>query len=95
LGKYVDILISQKYEDLKKKTAEYPRESLIEGRLTSLRILHTSAEGAGPTGGQPQTYRRVNDIRKFGVVNEGTALAGLLPATSAFGLAPESVFSIS
>src|SRR5262249_6287215 len=32
------------------------RESLFEGQLTSLRIPHTSAEGAGPPGGQPQNY---------------------------------------
>jgi hypothetical protein len=65
---------------------------------SSLRIPHTSAESAGPPGGQPQNYRRVNDIRKFGVVNEEPVyfLSEDLAAGSAFGLLsflePESWF---
>src|ERR1051326_3417543 len=56
LGKYVDMLISQKNMKTERRPLSTRRESLFEGRLTSSRIPHTSAEGAGPPGGQPQNY---------------------------------------
>src|SRR6266496_641811 len=43
LGKYVDMLISQK-------------NMKTERRPLSTQLLHKSAEGAGPPGGQPQNY---------------------------------------
>src|SRR5437870_11763231 len=49
LGKYVDMLISQKKN---MKTERRPLST--HENHSSLRIPHTSAESAGPPGGQPQ-----------------------------------------
>src|SRR5438093_9019369 len=53
LGKYVDMLISQKMKT-ERRPLSIPGTIPMKSRLPG--IPHTSAEGAGLPGGQPQNY---------------------------------------
>src|SRR6266700_6437452 len=82
LGKYVDMLISQK----NMKTERRPLST--HENHSSLRIRIQAPKAQGHQAGNRRNYRRVNDIRKFGVVNAvpGYFLSEDLDAGSAFPL---------